>query len=357
MCIDEQCIPFKGRHIARQYNGDKPQKWHFRVFSMNDCRTKYMLNFYMYKGKKEILPDGFTTTSNPSNQLTMSDKYRNKNYILYQDNWFTSFDVCENMLNRGIYAIGTVRSNRLAEIQHARIKEAENCPRGTIRCYKKVGYDIYFVSWKDASPVNMLTTIVPRITKMFRDVKKDGNRVEVYAPTTVKLYNKGKGGTDSFDQLLQYYWKSVRSIKWPFRVLHHFFMVAVINSHILFKMYHHLTREDEGFTLLSFMQMLIRETVCKYVHQPPEYDGPMKKTRAKNLRKNMSRLVGLHHPKFIRYTYTDKFTGQKRRKETRRMCVVCKKATPTACDQCGVGLHIRRGNRNKCWDRYHSLKF
>ncbi len=31
LSIDEQCIPFKGRHTARQYNPMKPNKWHFKV--------------------------------------------------------------------------------------------------------------------------------------------------------------------------------------------------------------------------------------------------------------------------------------------------------------------------------------
>lgn len=31
LCIDEQCIPFKGRHVARQYNPQKPNKFHLKV--------------------------------------------------------------------------------------------------------------------------------------------------------------------------------------------------------------------------------------------------------------------------------------------------------------------------------------
>ena len=34
--VDEQSIPCKCRHSCRCYNTSKPEKWHFKVFSLND---------------------------------------------------------------------------------------------------------------------------------------------------------------------------------------------------------------------------------------------------------------------------------------------------------------------------------
>ena len=45
---DESCFDFKGRHIARCYNPNKPAKWHFKAFCLHDSRSFYLLNFYMY---------------------------------------------------------------------------------------------------------------------------------------------------------------------------------------------------------------------------------------------------------------------------------------------------------------------
>lgn len=39
--IDEQTIPWKGRHKCCCYNPKKPEKWHFKVFSLNDSITGY----------------------------------------------------------------------------------------------------------------------------------------------------------------------------------------------------------------------------------------------------------------------------------------------------------------------------
>lgn len=48
--IDEMCIGFKGRHIARCYNPNKPEKWHLKAFCLNDASSGYLHRFYMYQG-------------------------------------------------------------------------------------------------------------------------------------------------------------------------------------------------------------------------------------------------------------------------------------------------------------------
>jgi hypothetical protein len=48
--IDEMCIGFKGKHIARCNNPNKPEKWHLKAFCLNDSQTGYLHRFYMYQG-------------------------------------------------------------------------------------------------------------------------------------------------------------------------------------------------------------------------------------------------------------------------------------------------------------------
>lgn len=47
---DEQEIPSKAYHSAIQYNGDKPYKWFFKVYALNDSKSRYMSNFYLFRG-------------------------------------------------------------------------------------------------------------------------------------------------------------------------------------------------------------------------------------------------------------------------------------------------------------------
>ena len=44
--IDEQMIPFKGKHSLKQYVKNKPKKWGFKVFSRNSA-DGYMHDFYI----------------------------------------------------------------------------------------------------------------------------------------------------------------------------------------------------------------------------------------------------------------------------------------------------------------------
>ena len=48
--IDEMCIGFKGKHISRCYNPNKPDKWHLKAFCLNDSASGYLHRFYMYQG-------------------------------------------------------------------------------------------------------------------------------------------------------------------------------------------------------------------------------------------------------------------------------------------------------------------
>jgi hypothetical protein len=52
--VDEQCVPFKGRHKCRCFNPAKPEKFHFKCFSINCSLTKYQWAFYFYKGASEV---------------------------------------------------------------------------------------------------------------------------------------------------------------------------------------------------------------------------------------------------------------------------------------------------------------
>jgi hypothetical protein len=116
--IDEQCIPWKGRHRCRCYNPKKPVKWHFKIFSLNDSSTGYCSNFYFYEGKAEMRPPGMEATVFPFYRLITNpggehpDQYRNKNHVLATDNWFTSIQAMDRVVASGNHMLGTVKANR-----------------------------------------------------------------------------------------------------------------------------------------------------------------------------------------------------------------------------------------------------
>lgn len=85
--IDEMCILFKSRHRCKCYNPNKPNKWHFKAFCLNDSKSGHLSNFFMYRGKDEKRPDGMSATAYPVYMLTDPVDYHNKGHMLAEDNW------------------------------------------------------------------------------------------------------------------------------------------------------------------------------------------------------------------------------------------------------------------------------
>ena len=42
--------------FARCYNPNKPEKWHFKCFALNEYLTGYMINVYLYEGRADNRP-------------------------------------------------------------------------------------------------------------------------------------------------------------------------------------------------------------------------------------------------------------------------------------------------------------
>eukprot|EP01036_Dinobryon_divergens_P036535 gene36535-47597_t len=85
--IDEQCIPWKGRHKSRCYNPNKPEKFHFKCYALNDAETGYMHNVYLYEGAAENRPDDIAATLYPIKKLFQPREiYADKCHIVATDN-------------------------------------------------------------------------------------------------------------------------------------------------------------------------------------------------------------------------------------------------------------------------------
>lgn len=90
LCVDEQIVPYKGNSLLRQYNPKKPKKWGYKIFAL--CDTKGLIyDFEIYTGSIKAV-DGFPDLGASSNiVLKLAETIpRDKNYLLFFDNWFSS---------------------------------------------------------------------------------------------------------------------------------------------------------------------------------------------------------------------------------------------------------------------------
>ncbi|CAG5024407.1 unnamed protein product [Parnassius apollo] len=106
--IDECMVKFKGRCSLKQYMPKKPIKRGFKVWARCDAKTGYLYQFQIYTGKGDSIQDeglGYNVVMKLSDNLPM-------NTLLAFDNFFTGCNLMEDLYDKHIYAVGTVRTNR-----------------------------------------------------------------------------------------------------------------------------------------------------------------------------------------------------------------------------------------------------
>ena len=86
----------------------KPTKRGFKVWVRADARNEYMCDFQVYTGKET------STESNLGAKVvkSLSQPLVGGHYHLYYDNFFSSVELFDDLLEDGLYACGTFRKDR-----------------------------------------------------------------------------------------------------------------------------------------------------------------------------------------------------------------------------------------------------
>ena len=352
--VDEQCFDFKGRHGARCFNKSKPAKYHFKNFAMNCSLTGFMCNFFMYVGKDMQRYGGYSATEYPPMRLSDHYQYQNKNHIMATDNWYTSVKLALALMHIGIFLIGTIKGNREGLPKNKVIKKKGVHPRGFMQCmtgtfpYLLGTHELWFTAWVDNKPVHMLSTIPlhkSHVDRVHKDAR--GNytgKAPVEIPTVVMTYNTAMGGTDLMDQMISYYKTKIRTRRWQTRIYFHFLNAMVVNAHILFKSHFQLEREDDNFTLLSFMTALIGEWATPQIPVQESAGGRFGKGQTRVFR------TGVHTPMCL--SRDRDADGYER--DIRRACKSCSKKVASKCQECDVFVCFGDGINTSCCEKFHS---
>ena len=371
--VDEGVFPFKGRHRARCYNPGKPEKWHFKSYCLNCSVTGYLMNFFMYQGRDEKVllhpsqptppthsnhffeqrPPGQTASEYPVLRLLKPLKFQEKNMILATDNWYTSIFLAIKLLAMGIFLFGTCRTNKVGVPKNKVFPKTgvNKKERGEYQCsvtkilVKGMEHFLYFISWMDNKPVHFISTIATKsseVTRVIKEGTKYVGRENIPIPTIAMNYNAAMGGTDRFDQKVSYYRTTIKTKRWQTRIFTHFIHCAVVNAHILYCIKKGLNRGDDGFSLLSFIGLLVDELAAPQ-RKKGTFVGPTE---------SPLQYPGLHFP-CIKSSIT--LTNGKR-KECRQLCRVCNDRTNSFCKRCKVPLCFSTEMEcdDSCFESYHS---
>lgn len=197
----------------------------------------------------------------------------NVNHIVYFDNFYTSLPLLVYLRSRGIFALGTIRGNRIANCKlsdDAKINKM-SVSRGYTEEYvgKSHGIDISTVLWHDTKNVRLASTYVG--VKEFLSRKAPSNKhierwdkmkktvVNIPCPNIILEYNKHMGGVDLMDGLIGRYHIRVKTWKWTIRIFYHILDVAMVNAYVLY----HRVHAKERIELPVFRSMVAESLCCR----------------------------------------------------------------------------------------------
>lgn len=127
-----------------------------------------------------------------------------KKRLVITDRFYSSVLLSSILLQRGLYHVGTIQTNRRGycnTIPYKQAKRPKKMKRGLYRiAQSKVEPSMVAVSWMDNRPVHFIATGCG--TGVVSLVRRAGaDTVDVPAPQLVKDYQEGMGGADIHDQL------------------------------------------------------------------------------------------------------------------------------------------------------------
>ncbi|XP_036412767.1 piggyBac transposable element-derived protein 3-like [Colossoma macropomum] len=344
--IDEQMVPFRGTYSPiRQYVKGKPHPWGLKIWGR--CSSSGILcDFVVYQGgtgKKTLLGMGGDVVVKLCETLPS-----NQNYKVFADNFFSSAPLVLKLLQREIYFVGTLRSNRLAGCQLEDEKDLAKRGRGSFDVRVEKEESIAIVKWYDNRSVTLISSycaIEPQ-DKVRRWSKSGKAFVEVNRPHIVNEYNTFMGGIDLLDACVARYKYHMRSRRWYLYLFWQTIMLGLVNAWLIYRRDCRLLGIQKPLKQRSFQAEVATSLILvqsqrgrpsRNATPPPPPPPPPKRVR-----------VGV--PDDVRI---DQVAHWPVKCDKRGRCKVCKvNATTTLCEKCDVRLCFTE-ERN-CFKRYHS---
>ena len=124
LTIDEMMVHYKGSYCPiRQYMPKKPKKWGIKFWVLANLVSKFIYCFEIYCGKNlevEVRVEGPWEEGSAAYGVVMKllMGLEEKGHCVVMDNYFCSIPLFEDLAKKGIYAMGTVRSNHIGLPSH-----------------------------------------------------------------------------------------------------------------------------------------------------------------------------------------------------------------------------------------------
>lgn len=349
LSIDEQMIPYFGKHSCKMFMKGKPVRFGFKAWCL--CSSKgYLYQFDIYTGKSteksfdlglggDIVMNLLKVLETPSQ------------HIVYFDNFFTSHALLSELNKQGYLATGTVRENRIGECPIIPVKKMKKEVRGTYDVAFDSKNNVTVARWNDNAVVTVLTNWddTEPATYAKRYSRTEKKTVQVKQPKVIADYNKHMGGVDLLDNFVSNYRINIKGKKWWWPIFVNCIDIAKVNA---WKLYREFV--DSKTTLLDF-QRAIAVSLLK-----SEIDISSNKSSSVDMKNDINPIPettctgrpSAMQNHFLQQKQKDR-TGHiitKNPENKRRRCKMCSSQTVTMCKKCNVAVHA------KCFEDFHNFQ-
>lgn len=335
MAVDETMVPFRGRLKFKQYIPGKAHKYGIKLFKLCGANG-YTYNIQVYAGKGQNNGRGLGCNV----VMNLTSLYLNAGRTIITDNFYTSLNLANALLENETHLVGTLRCNRvkLPEVTKSKLKPGQIIGKENLN-------GVVVAKWRDKRDVTMLST---RHNITMADTgKKNRNNETIMKPKIIIDYNSGKAGIDLSDQLSSYSSPVRKSIRWYHKVATEILLgTAVVNALIV----HNLNTPQNKLKITQFREALINELLG--LNQPLLHQDPVPTSMSSTSRRTLSKHIldetsekctrNRKIRKRCAHCYKDKaaIVGSVQAcKEVKRVTTLCKKCEVYTCVDCFLKHH------------------
>uniref|UniRef100_A0A3B3RN32 PiggyBac transposable element-derived protein domain-containing protein n=1 Tax=Paramormyrops kingsleyae TaxID=1676925 RepID=A0A3B3RN32_9TELE len=221
--VDERFVPFRGRCPFRQYMPSKPGKYGIKIWAVCDAKTSFAWNLQIYTGK----PASGIPEKNQGKRVVLDMTFGLRGHNITCANFFTSYDLGQELLRRKLTMVGTIRKNK-PELPIEILQVKDRAPLSSKFAFTDTTTIVSYCPKKNQNVILMSTFHKGTAVSSGSDKK----------PIIILDYNKNKGGVDNLDKLTATYTCQRMTRRWPMVVFYNILDVSAYNAFVLWTHIH-----------------------------------------------------------------------------------------------------------------------
>ncbi|XP_058252363.1 piggyBac transposable element-derived protein 4-like [Hemibagrus wyckioides] len=216
--VDEQLVPFKGRCSFRQYMPKKPAKYGMKIWVTADAATSYAWKCEIYLGKTGGAPE-----VGQGKRVVMEMTEGLQGVTVTCDNFFTSYSLAQELMQKKIALVGTIRKNK------------PELPPNLVEVKGRSALSSVFAFTKNTTAVSYVPrrgkNVILISTKHREGVVTEGEKKK---PEIIMDYNHCKGGVDNLDKVVGTYSCRRRTKWWPQVLFFNMLDITAYNAFVIY---------------------------------------------------------------------------------------------------------------------------